>query len=291
MTLFGYIRPFKPYMRFSEFQVYNGFYCGLCKNLGKNYGQLFRMMLSYDFAFLGLLANSCTTTPLYFEPQHCIVHPFKKKLCLKNIETLDFTAAAAVISVYQKLCDSIVDSGFIKSIPYRIVKLLASKGYKIAVKKYPETAEKIQTEMNRQFVLEKENCKSIDRACEPTAQIMSSLAAYIPESEEQAEIFGGFGYHLGRYVYLADAHDDVKSDKKHNNYNVLLNYKEDIESAQKLADDNINMSLCMIAEYYSKMKIIRFKEIIDNVIFLGLKNFSIMKKQKLNKEKNEQIVL
>lgn len=291
MILFGYIRPYKPYMRFSEFQVYSGFYCGLCKNLGKNYGQLFRMMLSYDFAFLGILSSASTSEPLYFEPQHCIIHPFRKRLCLKNTETLDFTAAAAVISVYQKLCDSISDTNFIKSIPYRIIRRIALKGYKLAVNRYPKTAEKIQTEMNKQFKLEKENCVSLDRACEPTAEIMSSLAAHIPDNAEQSELFGGFGYHLGRFVYLADAHDDVERDLKHNNYNVLLKYNKDIDSARKLADDNINMSLCMIAEYYSKMNINRFKDILDNVIFIGLKNFSLPKKRRFDKENNGQIVL
>ena len=278
--MFGYIKPFKPHMRFSEFQVYNGFYCGLCKNLGKNYGQLYRLMLSYDFAFLGLLCCASNTTPLHFEPQHCIVHPITKKLCLKNTEVLDFTAAAAVISVYQKLCDTIEDSGFFKSIPFRFIRLLAKRGYNKATAKYPEIAEKIQSEMNRQFTLEKENCSSLDLACEPTAQIMSLLASEIPDEIEQSEAFATFGYHLGRFVYLADAYDDAEKDLKKNNYNVLLKYENEVVRAKQLAQDNINMSLCMIADYYSKMKIQRFREIIDNVIFLGLKSFSLPKKKK-----------
>ncbi len=291
MTLFGYIRPFKPYMRFSEYQVYTGFYCGLCKSLGKNYGQLYRMMLSYDFAFLGLLSTSCSDVPLHFEPQHCIIHPIKKKMCLKNIEVLDFTAAAAVISVYQKLCDSISDTGILKSIPFRLIKVLAKSGYTKAVKKYPQIAEKIQLEMNRQFQLESEGCTSLDHACEPTAQIMSAIASYIPNDAQQAKIYGGFGYHLGRFVYLADAYDDAESDLKKNNYNVLLKYETDILQAKNLATDNINMSLCMIAEYYSKMNVKRFKDIIDNVVFLGLKSFSLPKKRKDRKNVNEEIVL
>lgn len=278
--MFGYIKPFKPYMRFSEFEVYNGFYCGLCKNLGKNYGQLYRLMLSYDFAFLGLLCCASNSKPLHFEPQHCIVHPVKKKLCLKNTEVLDFTAAAAVISVYQKLCDSIEDSGFFKSISFRFVKLLAKKGYNKAVKQYPDMAEKIQLEMNKQFTLEKNDCSSLDLACEPTAQIMSILASQIPSEKEQSEAYGNFGYHLGRFVYLADAYDDAEKDLKNNNYNVLLKYDKKIESAKNLAQDNINMSLCMIADYYNQMKIQRFKDIIDNVIFLGLKSFSLQKRKK-----------
>lgn len=282
--MFGYIKPFKPHMRFSEFQVYNGFYCGLCKNLGKNYGQLYRLMLSYDFAFLGLLCCACNTAPLHFEPQHCIVHPITKKLCLKNTEVLDFTAAAAVISVYQKLCDSIEDSGFFKAIPFRIVKILAKKGYRKASSQYPQMAEKIQHEMNKQFSLEKECCSSLDLACEPTAQIMSLLASEIPAEKEQSEVFGAFGYHLGRFVYLADAYDDAEKDLKKNNYNVLFKYEKEVSQAKQLAQDNINMSLCMIADYYGKMKIQRFREIIDNVIFLGLKSFSMPKKKKLKGE-------
>lgn len=285
--MFGYIRPFKPYMRMSDFQIYTGFYCGLCKNLGKNYGQLYRMMLSYDFAFLGILCCSLNETPLHFEPQHCIIHPLTKKMCLKNNEVLDYTAAAAVISVYQKLSDSISDTGFIKSLPFRFIKLLAGKGYKKAVKKYPDTAGKIQLEMNRQLKLESEGCSSLDYACEPTAQIMSELASNVTSEKEQSEIFSSFGYHLGRFIYLADAYDDAENDLKKNNYNVLLNYSKDVHSAKKLASENINMSLCMIAEYYSKIKINRFKEIIDNVIFLGLKNFSLLKK----KEKKHEIIL
>lgn len=291
MILFGYIRPFKPHMRFSEYQVYTGFYCGLCKNLGKNYGQLYRMMLSYDFAFLGIMSAACSDTPLHFEPQHCIIHPIKKKLCLKNTEVLDFTAAAAVISVYHKLCDSISDTGFFKSVPFRIIRVFAYKGYKKASEKYPETAKKIQLEMNRQFSLENEQCSSLDYACEPTAQIMSAIAAYIPDDTLQSEIYSGFGYHLGRFVYLADAYDDAEKDLKKNNYNVLLKYENDIQNAKKLALDNINMSLCMIAEYYNKMNIKRFREIIDNVIFLGLKSFSLPKKRREMKNINEEIVL
>lgn len=274
-------------MRYTEFQIYGGFYCGLCKNLGSNYGQLYRMLLSYDFTFLGLLCCAFTDTPLRFEKQRCIVHPVKKRLCLKDTKALDYTAAAAVISVYQKLCDSISDSGFIKSLPFRFIRILAKKGYKKAVRKYPETAQKISLEMKKQLELEKENCQSLDLACEPTAQIMSKLAADIPHDGEQSEIFGRFGYHLGRFVYLADAWDDIDKDMKSNNYNVLLNYSHDAEAARTLAGDNINMSLCMIAEYYGKMKLKRFREIIDNVIYLGLKSYSLPKKHK----KHEEIIL
>ena len=97
--MFGYIRPFKPYMRFYEFEIYNAFYCGLCKNLGKNYGQIYRLMLSYDFAFLGILHNAVNNTCNKIERQHCIIHPLSKKACICCVSNLDYTASAAVISL------------------------------------------------------------------------------------------------------------------------------------------------------------------------------------------------
>ena len=41
--MFGYIRPYKPYMRHYEYEIYRSYYCGLCKDMGKRYGQIFRL--------------------------------------------------------------------------------------------------------------------------------------------------------------------------------------------------------------------------------------------------------
>ena len=36
--MFGYVRPFKPYMRMFEYDIYKAVYCGLCKDMGRRYG-------------------------------------------------------------------------------------------------------------------------------------------------------------------------------------------------------------------------------------------------------------
>ena len=56
--MFGYIRAAKPEMRIKEFELYKAVYCSLCKELGKSYGFLARLTLSYDFTFLALLNMS-----------------------------------------------------------------------------------------------------------------------------------------------------------------------------------------------------------------------------------------
>lgn len=287
--MFGYIRPFKPYMRFYEFEIYNAFYCGLCKNLGKNYGQLYRLMLSYDFAFLGILHNAVNKTCCQIERQRCIVHPFSKKNCICCLSDLDYTASAAVISIYHKICDTVNDSNFIVSVFFRILRSILKSGYKKAKSKYPDLCGGIEFYMSEQSRIENEQCISIDHACEPTAQIMSLIAQGISENPEDKKHLSGLGYHLGRFTYIADASDDLEKDIKNKNYNPLFLNFSNITEARKFADENINMSVGMIAEFYSKLNISKFKEIIDNIIYLGLPNYKITHKKERKKLKNNKI--
>ena len=52
--MFGYIRPLECELKVREQAEYRGIYCGLCKSIGRRYGQLERLTLSYDCAFLAL---------------------------------------------------------------------------------------------------------------------------------------------------------------------------------------------------------------------------------------------
>ena len=45
--MFGYIIVNKPEMKFREFDVYHGYYCGLCRKLKEHYGKFGQITLSY----------------------------------------------------------------------------------------------------------------------------------------------------------------------------------------------------------------------------------------------------
>ena len=62
--MFGYVTVYKPELKVKEYEAYKGVYCTLCKRLGKDYGFLSRLTLSYDFTFLAhcmLFASSCNS--------------------------------------------------------------------------------------------------------------------------------------------------------------------------------------------------------------------------------------
>ena len=94
--MFGYIIVNKPEMKFKEFDVYHGYYCGLCKKLKEHYGKIGQMTLSYDMTFLVMMLTSL------YEPQtvqgmtKCVAHPFQEHPTRIN-EITDYAARAALL--------------------------------------------------------------------------------------------------------------------------------------------------------------------------------------------------
>ena len=52
--MFGYILPDKPELKVKELDIYNAYYCGICRSIKKNVGNIPRFSLTYDFAFLSM---------------------------------------------------------------------------------------------------------------------------------------------------------------------------------------------------------------------------------------------
>jgi len=255
------------------------------------------MTLSYDFAFLGLMALAVNDDiPADTEPQRCIAHPWRKIPCLVcgSRDGLDYTAAAAEILIYNKIADDAADSNFFGKLGARLMLLIMKKPYKKARDKYPELADYVSEQMKRQAKLEKDNCKSIDRASEPSSNILGEIAAGLSDNEEQKQILRRFGYLLGRYVYISDAFDDVEKDFETGGFNPLIWGNPaindlDLPDVRKRTYDSINFTLGALADAYVRLDIKRFKPITDNIVYLGLKNtfYDLIKKKEENEENKE----
>lgn len=77
--MLGYVTADKPELKMREFEVYSGYYCGVCKSIARRYGQIPRIVLSYDAAFLALLLGGLSGEADEPTREHCIAHPAKKK--------------------------------------------------------------------------------------------------------------------------------------------------------------------------------------------------------------------
>lgn len=292
--MFGYVKPFKPQMRICEFETYNAVYCGLCKKLGKKYGFMARMTLSYDFTFLGLMELALNENEVEIVPQRCIAHPLKKKPCLKSSDGLDYTAAAASILIYNKIKDDIADKKFAAKLIPMFLKLLTARAYKKATAIYPELSKYISEQMENQNKLETENCKSIDRASEPSSNILAEIASGLSTSKEEQRVLRRFGYLLGRYIYIADAYDDIEKDFRSRGFNPLIVgdsaiHELNMQEVQKKTEDSINFTLGALADAYVQLDLKRFKPVTDNIVYMGLKNtFYEMVNQKNKSQEDEK---
>lgn len=296
--MFGYIRAFKPYMRMCEYDTYKAVYCGLCKEIGREFGFVPRFSLSYDFTFLALMDMSINKTEICAEKQRCIAHPFTKRFCACCNNGLEYSASAAMLLIFHKLKDDLQDKD-LKSKLRALLLLPFFKGpYKKVRGNYSELADAIEKQMIAQRETEQERCASIDKACEPTAVIMQEIFMKLGNSDNENTL-KRFGYLLGRFIYICDAFDDLRDDCKKGNYNPFVEIfkleksnnidKEQFQKVRDYVSDSINFTLGELAEAYVKLDIQMYKPMIDNIIYLGLKNVSDLVKSEKFKRKLREV--
>ena len=283
--MFGYVKAYKPELRVKEFEFYKAVYCSLCRDLGKKYGLVSRFSLSYDFTFLALLHMSLVGGPAPTERKRCVCNPLKKcnYLCLGSLP--EMPTAAAEIMLYSKLNDNIADEGFLKGLIYRLLRAFSKKGYKKAVKEFPEIDLIFKDYIKAQNELELRGETDIDIAAEPTAKILSQLFALCsPDGEVRA--LERLGYSIGRWIYILDAAADLEKDIKKNRYNP---FKSEVGEKTNLTEflrqrvtHSLNMCIGEAQAAFDLLNIERFKNILGNIIYVGLEESQNLV---INKEK------
>jgi len=275
--LFGYVKPFKPELKMKEFDTYKAVYCGLCHQLGRVFGPFAKLTLSYDFTFAAVLSLALKENFCGFKKATCMANPLKKKDCAVPCDETEFVSASAMMLFYYKLKDNIKDSKFFKRILYLAILPFASLARKKAKKLYPTLDEIFSDMMKDQFLLEKEKAVSIDRAAEPTAKALEKVFEQFDKTQDRA--LGRMGYLLGRWIYLLDALDDLSDDAKSKNYNPFLMkfdaYNLNEEKKKEILEygkGTLNITVAELARAYELLNLYRYKTILDNIIYLGLKN-------------------
>lgn len=272
--MFGYVKAYKPELRVKEAEFYKAVYCSICKQIGKNYGFISRFFLSYDFTFLTLLYMGLEDGCVCLEQKKCVYNPLKKCSYLKPGNTLpEMPMAATQIMLYYKLLDNIADEGFFKRIFYRFIKLLSAKGYKKAKHKFEKIDKIFSDYFSSQQRIEAQHTADIDAAADPTAQMLSQLFAMCSESGTDPAL-KRLGYCLGRWIYYIDAAADYKEDCRKGKYNPFAFSAEKHAGLTDLQRQKIKSTLyeCIneAALAFELIDICRFKNILGNIIYLGL---------------------
>lgn len=281
--MLGYVRAYKPNITFAQYDIYKGVYCSLCKQIGKRYGLIARMTLSYDFTFFALfrlaIKNECTA----FHKSRCSFNPLKKCLaCNKNNEEIQLAADVSMLTVYYKYIDNLNDTKGIKKFLLKLLYPYFKRIRKKAVKNRPEADGILLSMTKNQQKAEKENC-GLDAVAHPSADALGKL---ISMGQNNEEIYR-FGYLIGRWVYIADAADDYSDDIKKGNFNPFSNLSE--ADAKKKSREALNLTLSAVIEVFENLSLNCYKPIIKNIICEGM--YKVIKDITKNEGKtNEQSI-
>lgn len=267
--MFGYVRPLRGELKVREAEAYQGVYCGLCHALGRSYGLLARMFLSYDLAFLAMIL-SAGAEPLDLQSRRCIACPIRGKQVCAPRHSLEVAADESVILVYWKLRDSAADESFWKSLGARLLSLLLRRAYRKAAARQPRFAEETVQCLEELRRLEEEACPSLDRTADTFARMLRAAAPATGDPGRDRSV-GELLYHVGRWVYLVDAWDDLKEDRACGRYNpVERRWDSEPERHQEEMRTTLRHSLNLAVSACNLIDFGPWNGIILNVLYLGL---------------------
>lgn len=267
--MFGYVRPSKARLSRTEEARFQQIYCGLCHVLGKKYGFAARFVLNFDFTFLAILLSG-TEAPQCAKSR-CAVHPCRAQCIAARTAALDAAADHSIVLAWWQLRDHIADHSFLKGLPYRLAALLLRGAYRKARRCVPEFDKAVQRRLAELGERERERCASFDAAAEPFAALMADIAECV-EDETQRRVMREIFYHLGRWIYLVDAADDLEKDFRSGCYNPLrCRYAlEDAQLSERCRQDiafSLDLSVHRMASAYALLPRGAWSGILDSIFY------------------------
>lgn len=262
--MFGYVKVNKMDLTYREYEHYRGYYCGLCKCLKDNHGEISRLSLNYDITFLVLVLTSVYKPKSKVIEEGCITNPFKKKKKIIN-EITEYAASMNVLLAYYKLEDNLKDDKGLKDIiSYNLYKNKLKRAYE----KYPKKAEIIKEQLDILYNLEMQKNTNIDLVSNTFGNLMSEIFAY-KEDEYESEL-RRIGFNIGKYIYLLDAYEDLDKDYKKGRYNPFIDYIDQKEELKQRVDKLISLCLGMLSNSIDRLNLKMNTGIIENIVYSGV---------------------
>ncbi len=273
--MFGYVTPCKMELKIKDYEKFKAYYCGLCKSIKINIGNLPRMALNYDMTFLAILLDSLNDIDPIYTKQKCGIHAFKGKVVIKNNSCLDYAAFCNTALSYYKFLDNVNDDNSVKS---KIFSLL----FKNYLKKVPTDFKKHITHIENILTnLYKLENNAVDSSIDSLAHHFADLTGFILSSynnDDNKESLYWLGYNLGKWIYIIDAFDDLKDDMSHDKFNAVnfcfnkdnLCYEEFSKQIQQRIDFILGTCAAQCMNTFKKLPIKKNEELLYNILQYGL---------------------
>lgn len=261
--MFGFVTANTALLSPGELTRYRGCYCGLCRALGER-GQLCRLTLTYDFAFLALLHHALEEPPERGGEGRCLRHPLRRQAWWRSDAT-EYAAAMNVLFGYYKLLDDWQDD---RNVGARTLAAALAPAARQAERDYPRQAEAAARELAALSSLERAGIADIDRACACFGRLMGELFVR-HEGDHWAPRLRAVGDGLGRFIYTLDALIDLPEDRKRGRYNPLAELSPDEAKPDRLYPA-LTVLLGGAAAAFEELPIVQDVHILRSVLYSGV---------------------
>lgn len=293
--MLGYVRPDKNELKLKEIRVYQSYYCSLCHKLGKEFGFIYRMILSNDMTFLLICMDSLLDEKENVTSR-CPGNPFRKTTAHINCEALRYAAYLNYYLCCRKLMDTAFDTRntvkkYIALLLYRVMN--TKKRYSRWKEEKANWLNKIDSKFSELQNMEEKGACTFDELTNQFGSIVSDFVLGFEglplESQEKLQ---EICFQLGKWIYIADALDDWKKDCKKGSFNLLNTL---VPKSDRTEENNYKICTVLLMMIHQKMRNpfqqISWKTsegIIENILFFGTVNvFSRIKTKKQRGKKHE----
>lgn len=261
--MFGYVNVNKGELKVKEFERYRAYYCGLCHALNERHGLPARLTLNYDMTFAVMLLSDLYDAEGKMEPRRCLVHPARPHPVISTPFS-DYCADMNVLLAGYKCIDDWKDERRADRLLY--AGLLEPACWRVR-KQYPKRSAFIEKELKKLARAEKENCRDIDYVSGLFGRIMAAVLTW--RQDEWAKTLELLGFHLGRFIYLLDAYEDLEKDEREGNYNPFSGNAEN-EEFEKSCETLMIMAMSECCRQFERLPLLENVDILRNILYSGV---------------------
>lgn len=270
--MFGYVRPSAARLTEEDTRRFGAAYCGLCRAMGMRHGQAARFILNYDFAFLSILLWPGEEAEAILH-RGCMAHPIAGRDYFPINPALELAADEGVILAWWQIQDALADPGGGKG-KYRAASAALRGAYRRARACRPEFDRTTRAHLQRLRELEEAGCPLLDEPADAFARLLAGAAEAV-EDPVKRRVLEQLLYHLGRWIYLVDAADDLSRDFASGSYNPLirrfgLERGELTEEARESLSVSLDHSIRLMAAAYELGDFGAWSPIIRATVYEGL---------------------
>lgn len=270
--MFGFIRPLVPELKVRELERFRAAYCGLCHELGREYGLAGQAILNYDFVFLAMLLwggrEDCG-----YEMRRCLPGFCRRRCVCESCEPMTVAAGYSVILAYWKARDSASDSKGLGKLPGKAACALLHRAYGRAGERYPEFDASVRAHLEELGGLERAGSRSLDGTADKFASLLASASGAGGRDSRRA--LEQVLYHVGRIIYIADGFYDLRDDLKSGAYNPLaarygLGPGDVPEEIKTELLETMMGSARLAAAAFELMPRSYWTPVTENIVYLGI---------------------